>query len=220
VSDLIGHLLTAGTAVISDVFDSIGRMPLVLDVNLKPVNSAMVRFAGPAYTIEGRAEQWSGGGDRAKLGSIDAMPVGVVAVWSGTDARGVCCFGDLLATAMQARGCVGAVVDGGVRDVTFLRSCALPVVARYWTPAQAIGRWRVTASQTTVRMRGALEDWVAVEAGDIVVSDEDGVIVVPQSLLTSVTDRIIQWARVESDSRDAICKGMPLLTALEKYGHL
>jgi regulator of RNase E activity RraA len=69
-------------------------------------------------------------------------------------------------------------------------------------------------------VRGALEDWVAVEAGDIVVSDEDGVIVVPQSLLTTVTDRIIQWAQVESDSRDAIRKGMPLLTALDKYGHL
>ena len=220
MADSYNYLVTAGTAVISDVFDSIGRTPLVLDINLKAVNGPVSRFAGPAYTIEGRAEQWTGAGDRAKLASIDAMPVGVVALWSSMDARGVCCFGDLLATAMMARGCAGAVVDGGVRDVAFLRECSMPVVARYWSPAQAIGRWRVTATQAAVKVRGALEDWITVEPGDIVVSDEDGVIIVPGTLLTTVTDQINKWASTETDSRNDIKNGLPLLAALEKYGHL
>ena len=220
MSNAFGHLLAAGTAVISDVFDSIGRTPPVLDVSLRAVNSSMARFAGPAYTIEGRAERWSGGGDRAKLGAIDAMPADVVAVWSGTDVSGVCCFGDLLASAMQARGCAGVVVDGGVRDVAFLRECSMPVVARYWTPAQAIGRWRVVGSQIAVKLRGALEPWVTVEPGDIVVSDDDGVIVVPAALLTAVTELVIQWASSETNAREEIRNGLPLLAALEKYGHL
>jgi 4-hydroxy-4-methyl-2-oxoglutarate aldolase len=220
LTDSLSHLLNAGTAVISDVFDSIGRIPLVLDTNLKPANSPVTRFAGPAYTIEGHAEKWTSGGDRAKLAAIDAMPDGVVALWSSMDARGVCCFGDLLATAMQARGCAGTVVDGGVRDVAFLKSCSMPVVARYLTPAQAIGRWRVTASQLPVQVRGALQDWITVEPGDIVVSDEDGVIIVPAALLTKVINQINEWASVETESRDAIKAGMPLLAALEKYGHL
>lgn len=220
MSNALSPFLTAGTAVISDVFDFIGKTPPVLDVNLNAVNPSMARFAGPAYTIEGRAEQWSVGGDRTKLGAIDAMPAGVVAVWSGSDVSGVCCFGDLLATAMQARGCAGAVVDGGVRDVAFLRDCSLPVVARYWTPAQAIGRWRVVGSQIPVMLRGALEPWVPVQPGDIVVSDDDGVIVVPAALMTTISDQIIQWASSETNAREDIRNGLPLLAALEKYGHL
>jgi regulator of RNase E activity RraA len=154
------------------------------------------------------------------LSAIDAMPADVVAVWSGTDASGVCCFGDLLASAMQARGCAGVVVDGGVRDVAFLRECSMPVVARYWTPAQAIGRWRVVGSQIPVRLRGALEPWVTVEPGDIVVSDDDGVVVVPAALETTITEKVIQWASSETNAREEIRNGLPLLAALEKYGHL
>lgn len=220
MKNALEHLRSAGTAVVSDIFDKMGITPPVLDTNLKKVNFPVARFAGPAYTIQGHAERWTSGGDRAKLGAIDAMPAGVVALWSSQDAKGVCCFGDLLATAMQARGCAGVVVDGGVRDVAFLRQCSMPVVARYWTPAQGIGRWRVTASQAPVKVHGALEDFVTVEPGDIVISDDDGVIVVPASLSLKVVDAVTELASTETIAREEIKKGMPLLTALEKYGQL
>jgi 4-hydroxy-4-methyl-2-oxoglutarate aldolase len=128
-------LLKAGTAVIADVFDSLGQLPPVLDTHLFAVKRDGPPFAGPAYTITGKSEAWSSGGDRAKLQAIDEMPPGIVAVWAGKDAKGVCCFGDLLASAMNARGCAGAVVDGGIRDVAFLRELRMPIVARYKTPA-------------------------------------------------------------------------------------
>lgn len=133
-------LKLAGTAVISDVFDSLHLLPPVFDNRLQPIGTSST-FAGPAYTITGEPIQFEGG-DRAKLSAIDAMPAGIVAVWSSMDAKGVCCFGDLLASAMRARGCVAAVVDGGVRDASFLEQCGMPVVARYKTPAQGIGRSR------------------------------------------------------------------------------
>jgi regulator of RNase E activity RraA len=177
-------------------------------------------FAGPAYTIMGKSETWSAGGDRDKLRAIDDMPPGIVAVWAGTDAKGVCCFGDLLATAMNARGCAGVIVDGGVRDVSFLRTLAMPVVARYKTPAQAIGRWKVKAKQIPVSVRGGLQEWVTVNPGDIVVCDQDGVIVVPAGLLLTIRDKVLEWAAVETNSRSEIQNGLPLLAALEKYGHL
>jgi 4-hydroxy-4-methyl-2-oxoglutarate aldolase len=213
-------LLKAGTAVIADVFDSLGQLPPVLDTQLFAVKKNGAPFAGPAYTITGKSEAWSSGGDRAKLQAIDEMPPGIVAVWAGTDARGVCCFGDLLASAMNARGCAGAVVDGGIRDVAFLRELRMPVVARYKTPAQAITRWKVKAKQVSVQVRGGLQDWVTVNPGDTVVSDEDGVIIVPASLVTNVLDKVLEWSAVETSSRTEIQNGLPLLMALEKYGHL
>jgi 4-hydroxy-4-methyl-2-oxoglutarate aldolase len=211
-------LKAAGTAVIADVFDSLQRTPPVLDNSLRPVGRAAV-FAGPAYTITGESVSFTGG-DRAKLTAIDNMPAGVVALWASMDAKGVCCFGDLLASAMRARGCAAAVVDGGVRDTAFLAEFGMPVVARYQTPAQGIGRWRVTASQVPVRVRGALQEWLSVAPGDIVVGDADGQIVIPQQLLEEVTAKVIEWSRLETGARADIIAGLPLLKALEKYGHL
>ena len=211
-------LKVAGTAVIADVFDSLQRTPPVLDNSLRPIGPATA-FAGPAYTVTGESMSFTGG-DRMKLAAIDNMPAGVVAVWASMDAKGVCCFGDLLASAMRARGCAAAVVDGGVRDTAFLAEFGMPVVARYQTPAQGIGRWRVTASQVEVRVRGALEAWLSVFPGDIVVGDADGQIVIPHVLLDEVTAKVIEWSRTESGARAEIIAGMPLLAALEKYGHL
>jgi 4-hydroxy-4-methyl-2-oxoglutarate aldolase len=212
-------LLQAGTAVISDVFDSIGIAPPVLETELFAVKGFGHGFAGPAYTIAGESQKWIGG-DREKLAAIDAMPADAIAVWAGGNIQGVCCFGDLLASSMQARGCAGAVVDGGVRDIAYLRTLSTPIVARYHTPAQGIGRWRVVGRQIPVRMKGAVEAWVTIEPGDLVVADDDGVIAIPQALLTKIVPRVEEWSQGESSAREDVLRGMPLLTALEKYGHL
>jgi len=216
----IRRLLDAGTAVICDVFDATGRLPLALDTALFQIKWPAHAFAGSAYTITGESFRWTGGGDRAKLAAIDAMEPACVPVWAGNDIRGVCCFGDLLGGAMLARGCAGVVVDGGVRDVAYLRQIDLPIMARYRTPAQAIGRWRVTNRQVPITVRGALEDSVTVNPGDIIVADDDGVIVVPQGDLDDILDRVVAWSDSESGAREEILKGLPLLMALEKYGHL
>lgn len=213
-------LLTAGTAAIADVFDSMHQAPLVLDNRISATSTGDCRFAGPAYTITGESFRWSGSGDRAKLEAIDLMPEGAVAVWAGTDIRGVCCFGDLLATAMKARGVGGVVVDGGVRDTAFLRELGLPVMARYRTPAQAIGRWHVTARQVAIQLRGALEDWITIKPGDIIVADGDGVVVVPHDHLALVLERVLALSTKDSHARRDIAAGLPLLQALDKYGHL
>lgn len=216
----VSSLLQAGTAVIADVFDSLGRVPPVLDNSLFSVAGPGTAFAGPAYTVSGVSRLYSDSNDAAKLGAIDAMPPGAVAVWAGNDIRGVCCFGDLLGTAMQVRGCAGVVVDGGVRDLAFLRTITMPVLARYRSPAQAIGRWKVTAAQVPVHVRGAVEDWITVHPGDFVFADDDGVIVVPAAMLDAITAKVVEWSRTETGARDEIRNGLPLLQALEKYGHL
>ncbi len=69
-------------------------------------------------------------------------------------------------------------------------------------------------------MRGALEEWLCVSPGDIVVGDSDGEIVIPHAMLEEVTAKVIEWSRLETGARTEIIAGMPLLKALEKYGHL
>jgi 4-hydroxy-4-methyl-2-oxoglutarate aldolase len=112
------------------------------------------------------------------------------------------------------------VVDGGVRDVGYLSSISMPIFARYRTPVQSIGRWKVTAYKEPVSVPGRLDDMVQVEYGDAVVADDDGVIVVPHALLDDVTAKVLEWSGTEEASRAAIRGGTPLLTALEMFGHL
>jgi regulator of RNase E activity RraA len=215
------RLINAGTAVISDVFDNLGLMPQSLDTSLFPIPASAAPFAGPAYTVAGESFTWSdGSGDRAKLAAIDQMTPGVVAVWAGGDIRGVCCFGDLLAEAMKARGVAGVVVDGGVRDTAYLRDMGMPLMVRYRTPSQAIGRWRVTASQEPVRVRGAVTDWVTVNPGDLVVADDDGVVVIPLDMVDEFDRRAASWADKDDQARQDIKNGALLLDTLDKYGHL
>jgi len=214
----LSALKAAGTAVIADVFDSLQKTPPVLDTCIRPVGPPTV-FAGPAYTVTGESVRFTGA-DHAKLAAIDNMTEGAVAVWASRCAKNCCCFGDLLASAMRARGCVAAVVDGGVRDTAFLAEFGMPVVARYRTPVQGVGRWRVTGSQVKVWVRGALEEWLCVAPGDIVVGDSDGQIVIPQQLLEEITAKVIEWSRLETGARAEIIAGLPLLEALKKYGHL
>ena len=212
-------LLAAGTAVVSDVLDSMNISPPVLAPAICPVTSG-ARFAGPAYTVIGESHLSTTARDRTKLAAIDAMPPGVVPIWAGGNIAGVCCFGDLLAEAMKQRGCVGVVVDGGVRDVGYLEELGLPVRARYRSPAQAIGRWRVTGSQVPVQVRGGLTDWVTIEPGDLVISDEDGVIALPSMYVAKVCSEVQDWAGTEIQARDAIRNGKSLLAALDEFGHL
>jgi regulator of RNase E activity RraA len=69
-------------------------------------------------------------------------------------------------------------------------------------------------------VRGALEDWITVHPGDLIVGDEDGVIVIAADIVERVVIRVREWSPSESEARKEIIEGLPLLEALAKYGHL
>ncbi len=216
----ISKLRRAGTAVIADIYDQLDQKPPVLSTELWPTRPGPVSFAGPAYTIDGVWDETPRKGDRAKLEVIDALPPDGVPIFAGKGMRGVCWFGDLLATAMKCRGVAGVVVDGGVRDLAFLRELDLPMMVRYRTPAQAIGRWKLVSSQQPVEVRGALEEWVTIHPGDVVVADDDGVIPVPRDRVQEFADEAADWEAKDQQARQDIANGMKLLEAIEKYGAL
>ena len=99
-----------------------------------------------------------------------ADSVYVMTLENGKDIAGM---GGLMGTAMSAR-YSGAVIDGGVRDVAYLRKIGFPVFAIGIVPSTSVHHYRFAGSQIPL-----LCDGVEVKPGDIIVADTDGVVVVP-----------------------------------------
>jgi 4-hydroxy-4-methyl-2-oxoglutarate aldolase len=59
------------------------------------------------------------GGDPEKMVACNDVSPGAVTVWSG-DGEGIRYFGELIAIGMKKHGCVGALVDGGIRDLRWI----------------------------------------------------------------------------------------------------
>jgi regulator of RNase E activity RraA len=202
-----------------DALDSIGCPHQALDAGFYPIVPTGGKIAGFAYTIRGQMTPYEGTGDPEKMRACNGISDDEVSVWSG-DGRGICYFGELIALGMKERGCTGAVVDGGVRDVRWIGMHEFPVFARYRTPVQSIGRWRVTAQQVPVYMCGATSNFVIVNPGDFVLGDEDGLVVIPVGCMEEVLSKAEELTQKEVQIRAEIAKGLSLADALAKYGHV
>lgn len=210
--------LKVDTATVADVLDTLGLRNQGLAPEFASYTAAD-RMGGFAYTILGKMQRYGGTGDPRKMQAVDGVGRGEITVWSG-GGRGVCFFGELIALGMRRRGCAGALIDGGIRDIEWIKKQRFPVYARYRTPVQSIGRWKATAWQVPVDMPGATSKRVRVNPGDFVLADADGVIVVPARAAGRVLEEAERLTAKEIRIRRDLEKGASLEDALRKYGHV
>ncbi|MDT2023237.1 RraA family protein [Methylocella sp. CPCC 101449] len=218
-ADIIARYSKVDTSNVADVLDEMGHPDLGLSADFAPYVRGAERIAGFAYTIRGQMTPYPLGGDSEKMKACQGLSPGDVSVWSG-DGSGICYFGELIAIGMKERGCVGALVDGGIRDLRYLSQHDFPVFAKYRTPVQSIGRWKVNGYNIPVSMSGATSKSVTVSPGDFILADEDGAIVIPAALIEPVLIRTEELTRREQDIRAEILAGLSLGEALKKYGHV
>jgi 4-hydroxy-4-methyl-2-oxoglutarate aldolase len=213
------RFLKVDTSNVADVLDDMGLPHQGLAADFKPFPESAGKLAGWAYTIRGQMTPYVGKGDPEKMKACQGIAPGDVSVWSG-DGEGICYFGELIAVGMQDRGSVGALVDGGIRDTRWIGALGFPVYARYRTPVQSIGRWKVVEWQQNVYLRGATAKWVLVSPGDFILADEDGAIVIPQAVVSETLGRAEQLTEQETKLRLELRNGLGLEQALAKFGHV
>jgi 4-hydroxy-4-methyl-2-oxoglutarate aldolase len=218
--DIRQRFLAVDTSNVADVLDELDLPDQGLAPSFQPFPASAGRLAGWAFTIAGEMTPCElGGGDPAKMQACARLTPGEVSVWSGKG-EGVCFFGELISIGMRERGCVGALVDGGIRDIRWIGELDFPLYARYRTPVQAIGRWRVTGSGEPVPMPGATKDGVMVASGDFVLGDDDGVIVIPAAVAERVLERAEGLGAREVEIRSELARGLSLSEALARFGHV
>jgi len=211
--------LKVDTATVADVLDVLGHPDQGLAPGFAPYPSDAGRMGGFAYTIVGKMQRYAGTGDPRKMRAVDGVGRGELAVWSG-EGKGVCFFGELIALGMKRRGCAGALVDGGIRDIEWIKRQRFPVYARYRTPVQSIGRWKVTAWQVPVDIPGATRKRVRVRPGDFILADADGVIAIPARVALKVLVEAERLTAREVRIRRELDRGATLKEMLKKYGHV
>ena len=137
----------------------------------------------------------------------------LIAAAGGSARSGI--WGELLTTAARNQGCIGAIIDGSIRDVTKIRAMQFPVFARGVCVYDSKDRQRVIDLDIPVEIDG-----VRFCPGDLVIADEDGIVVVPRAIEETVVRKAWEKVHAENEVRDAIQAGMKATEVFRKYGVL
>jgi len=213
--ELIAQFRRVEVASVSDALEQITGKRMYMTHRMQPIFTA--KFAGFARTVQLKKDE--GNKDpQALQGMLDAIDSGstddvyVMAVEDGDDIAGM---GGLMGTAMAARGYAGAVIDGGVRDVAYLRKISFPVFATGIVPSTSVHHYRFAGAQIAIVCNG-----VPVNPGDVVVADSDGVAVVPKAQLQPVLTLARQMDFKEHSMYPVIEQMKSIVEAVKKFGRL
>ena len=215
------------TPVVGDILDQMGYNHQFLPAPIRPLASQVptalltgvegknwMKLAGRACTV---LENDVYGTPKKPFGymteALDQLKPGEIYVATGAHHSAL--WGELLTASAKARGAVGAVVDGYVRDT--------PMVLEQDFPVFCTGTWAQDSSIRTYVFdyRCDIEiGQVTIHDGDIVFGDVDGVLIIPQQVAQEVIEKALEKAATEKTMRNAIEDGMLVTDAFAKFGVL
>ncbi len=197
------RLLSLRPALLSDALGKSGAMAHYLQSF-----SANCRMAGPAFTARVHTA------DILMVGkALSECPAGNVLVIDGQAERNTALWGAITTECARRKGIEGVVIDGAIRDVGQIRRNRLPVFAAAAVP-NAGGAEYVGETGLVIQCAGAV-----VAPGDWVVSDEDGIVIVPADLLNTTLERAEALLSVERSIFAEVRKGTDL-AGLLRYDEL
>jgi 4-hydroxy-4-methyl-2-oxoglutarate aldolase len=200
--ELMAKLEGAQTGHIIDALEGRGA----LDHCVKPVDAEHAHFVGPALTCEAGAND-----NLAILAALVIAKPGDVIIAACDAHSATAVVGDNVVMMAKNKGVAAIVIDGMARDRDGIVPVGLPVFARGITPNSCVrsGPGRIGLPIVC--------GGVAVQAGDVLVGDRDGVVVIPRGDVETVIGRLDEIRRAEDATQARIRAGM---THLESVAEL
>lgn len=187
---------------VATVSEAMGRTGL-LGPRIRPVQQG-VRVVGTAVTVL----SWPG--DNLMIhAAVEQCGAGDILVVTTTSPSTDGMFGELFATALQRRGVRGVVTDAGIRDTQELRDMGFAAWAR---AVSAQGTVKATGGSVNVPV---VIDGRVVRAGDVILADDDGVVVVPRERARATVEAAEAREAKEAATRAAFVDGQ---LGLDRYG--
>lgn len=174
-ADKLARLRGAQTGHVVDAMNGRGA----LDPAIKPVDPTRAQFIGTAMTCE------TGPSDNlAIMAAIALAQEGDVIVSASDGFTATAVVGDIVSLMARNAGIQAIVIDGMARDSQGIVEVGLPVFSRGITPNSCVksGPGRVGLP--------IVAGGVAIQPGDVIVGDRDGVVVIPQHMLDDVIARV------------------------------
>jgi 2-keto-4-pentenoate hydratase/2-oxohepta-3-ene-1,7-dioic acid hydratase in catechol pathway/regulator of RNase E activity RraA len=203
--DLMARINSVGTATLSAQLRKRGLNNVSIDglQSTRPT-ARLVGLARTLRFIPNREDLFAshGGGYNAQKRAFDSLRPGDVLVIEARGETGTGTVGDILGLRAQVNGAAGIVTDGGVRDVAAVAALEFPTYFGNAHPA-VLGRRHVPWDvDLTIACGGA-----AVQPGDVIVGDADGVLVIPPHLIEEVVTDAIEQEREESFIAEMVAAG-------------
>ena len=212
--EMMRQSLTA--AVVSDALDGLGHRRHTPAIPLRPMTVGDQVLVGRCRTTLWADMAHSDPNPyELELQAVDACQPDDVLICAANGSNRSGIWGELLSTAARNRGCVGAIVDGMVRDVRQMSKMGFAVWALGTNLLDSLHRQRVIDVDVPVELGG-----IEFRSGDLVIADVDGVVVVPRELEAETIRRAWEKVHAENITRDAIRGGMLASEAYRTYGVL
>ncbi len=209
------RFLKLASASVADAADKIVGKTCYMGYEIKPRISDK-KIVGPAVTVqEGPTTEVLP--PTHALEAIDSCEEGDILVigLEGSD-KDVAVWGGLMTAGSVANKLGGAVLDAGLRDVTEIRrDFDFQVFSRSISPGTTLGRYKTLAGNVPVTCGG-----IAVNPGDLIVADLDGVVVVPKEHVEEVLTMAEEIEAREAEQTKYIIETGSLIQGIAKYNRI
>ncbi len=147
------------------------------------------------------------------LEMVDSIPPESVVVVASDAPVNAALWGGMMSARARARGAVGAVVNGGVRDIEQIAQLGFPVFGTGRSLQDIRRRGYMHSYNVPITFNGA-----SIHPGDLIFADANGVVRIPQQAIPSVYAELNRAFDEESSTQKGLVAGEDARDLFDRYG--